>query len=137
MEDMNEMMKSMAETACEVAKDSGFELDFSEQSLLHVEELLDAFHQKVPKGIKKLFSKGLSNEEMDMLCLVFGAYLGEVVIKNLGGKWQPSERLASVFLDNGTEIYPAQKVYKRLMNGREDEIWAYYKFLQSHIQENG
>jgi hypothetical protein len=36
----------------------------------------------------------------------------------------------------GGDIYPANKVWKRLVDGEGDNVWAYYQMLK-HIREHG
>ena len=60
-----------------------------------------------------------------------GAYVGETLINNYGGKWSYDENdptdefKVQVILSDGAIIWPMQRVMKRLKNGKEDSIYGY------------
>lgn len=59
-----DMMRAYAEDALDLAKQLNYELDFSEESLSSLDKILDQYHNGIPKGIKKYFSKGPSEEQI-------------------------------------------------------------------------
>jgi ABC-type Fe3+-citrate transport system substrate-binding protein len=129
---VNDMMKAYSEDALDLGKLMDKELDFSEESLKTLEEILDRYHKELPKGLKRIFF-GPSKDKINQISKIWGAYLGEVIIKHLGGEWKMREGLKNAIalcFDNGIEIYPPAKVNKRLLNGFEDNIWAYYQILK-------
>jgi hypothetical protein len=60
-----------------------------------------------------------------------GAYLGEVLHKRHGGKWsKPADGLfrGNYFLTvHETQLSPPSKVYKRIVDGAEDNLNHYYQ----------
>jgi Domain of unknown function (DUF3806) len=130
------MMEAYAEDAVNAAR-TGFntELDYSPESIKAVEELLGRLYPAVRRGwFRKLFRIGISDEQLDTLCKMFGAYIGEVVRRQQGGAWEVVQNdlgMESVIaLVHGEEkIFPPSKVYKRLVNGDEDNVWHYYQVV--------
>jgi len=76
-----------------------------------------SYHLGIPKGIKKLFSKGPSEELIVQMSKVWGGYVGEVFRKNLGGEWEMSKSFdnAIALRINSTEFFPPAKVNKGLL----------------------
>ena len=68
-----------------------------------------------------------------------GAYIGEVIRRKWNGTWRMDstfDRLLSALSVLGGNIYPTNKVYKRLIDGEGDNVWAYYQMLKN-ISEHG
>lgn len=130
---VDDMMKAYSEDALELANQMGTDLNFSEESLRNLDEILEQYHQGIPKGLKKIFSKGPSEEQIAQMSKIWGGYLGEVIKKHLGGEWglskQFNDAIALLFDDN-SEIYPPAKVSKRILNGREDNVCHFYQAIK-------
>jgi hypothetical protein len=127
-----DMMRAYSEDALDLANQLNFELDYSEESLVKLDQILESYHQGIPKGIKKLFSKGPSEEQINQMAKIWGGYLGETIIRQLGGEWSMSTAFenALAIKIGETEIYPPAKVYKRIINGSEDNVNIYFKVLK-------
>jgi hypothetical protein len=105
--------------------DSGYRADFSLESLKEVDRFLD---EQAPNGTPKRggLSKDLGNRLFSL-----GAYVGEVVRRQVGGQWEgddsdpQAEVNVAVRLKDGGIILPVQRVMKRCKNGDEDSIYAY------------
>jgi hypothetical protein len=130
---VDDMMKAYADNALDLAKQLNVDLDFSEGSIELLEMVLEVYHKGIPKGIKKFFSKGPSEHEISQMSKIWGAYLGETIIKNLGGHWEISKSFdgAICLIIGDGEIYPPAKVYKRIINGSEDNVYVYYVVLKN------
>jgi hypothetical protein len=127
-----DMMRAYSEDALDLANQLNFELDYSEESLVKLDQILESYHQGIPKGIKKLFSKGPSEEQINQMAKIWGGYLGETIIRQLGGEWAMSNTFENAIAVNigTTEIYPSAKIYKRIINGPEDNVYIYFKVLK-------
>src|SRR5262249_44112181 len=131
------MMKAYSEDAIDLGNQMGNKLDYSEESLKHVEEILELYHQGIPKGLKKLFTKGPSDEQIAQMSKVWGGYIGEVIKKHLGGEWGlTSDNAITLLLSDGSEIYPPSKANKRILHGPEDNIWHYYFLIKRDSASN-
>ena len=93
------------------------------------------------KGKGKLweYSINLRNQIWSM-ALIFGSYLGEVMLKNglfkKSFSWEKDDTSNIPLLsdDCGNHITPIDKVYKRLVNGAEDNIVSFYElFMESNF----
>ncbi|WP_211748615.1 hypothetical protein [Paenibacillus sp. Marseille-Q4541] len=124
-----DMMKAYAEDAVDFADQMDVKLDFSEASLKDLDSILQKFHGELPRGWRKIFNKGPSEEQIAYMAKMWGGYLGEVVVRHLGGEWKASEIVEdTIALQIGEEeLYPPSRAYRRIMNGAEDSVEDYYK----------
>jgi hypothetical protein len=131
-----EMMAAYAQDAVDHGKSSSdVTLDFSVESIRRVEEILEKLHAASPRGFfGRLFGRGPSAQDVSLVCKMYGGYVGEVIRKAGGGEWVfdteivPGENTIS--LRKGDQrIFPPAKIYKRLTNGSEDNIWVYSQVL--------
>jgi hypothetical protein len=72
----------------------------------------------------------IPKEQWSGLINTCGAFLGQCIIKNFGGKWvrEDDEQVAVVFGD-GNKIYPFAKVNKQFENGLEDSIFSLFTLI--------
>jgi hypothetical protein len=114
-----------AQLAVAVAREEYEEpLDFSPASL-----------DDVDKHIESLRDQGLNGEDVAELLFVFGCYVGEVMVRQLGGQWAATA-LSSlsaispwpmvVVLRDGSTWDPIGKAYLRLELGDTEYLPAYY-----------
>jgi hypothetical protein len=114
-----------AELAVQVAREEfGLDLDFSAGSL----EDLDA-------QIDSLREEGLTGEHAAEALFVFGCYLGEVMVRALGGRWAPTARTKLhrlspwpmvVLLPDSSAWDAIGKAYKRLELGDSEYLPAFF-----------
>ena len=97
------------------------ELDYSVASLDKFEDLFAQWHYALPGGSKP--------ENVDKLVRVWGAYLGEMIRRTLGGEWVtlPGERTA-LRLRSG-DIFPHDAIRRRLAKESSETLPAYYVAL--------
>jgi hypothetical protein len=100
------------------------ELDYSPESLESLDHEIDTLRED-----------GLDGEEAAEALFVFGCYLGEVLVRNLGGSWVPTPRSALrdlspwpmvVTLPDGWAWDTIGKVYKRLELGDAEFLPTFY-----------
>ncbi len=100
------------------------DLDYSPHSL----EPLDA-------AIDTMREDGKDGEEVAEVLFVFGCYLGEVLVRQLGGAWTATVRSALggvspwpmvVVLADGSAWDPIGKAYKRLELGDSEYLAAFF-----------
>lgn len=131
---ISDIMKAYSEDAVELGKQMGKDLDFSEDSLLIIEEILELYHSSLPKRkILKWIKQKPSEEKVVQVSKIWGGYLGEAIRKNLGGEWLLEDNTIILAL-NDTLIFPPAKVYKRITIGNEDNIWHYYQTLKQNLR---
>ena len=135
-----DMMQAYAQDTVDYARNQfQVDLDFSENSLQQVEQILATLHNALPKGaLGKLFKSGPSQEQIGDMAKGWGGYIGEVIRRRWGGEWTtetaayPGTVITLRVL--GYDIFPPAKVYKRLTNGSEDNIWHYYQVLRQDFE---
>jgi hypothetical protein len=121
-------MKRLPDEFVMSMRDFGWELDYSEQSLQTVEEMIERqFADWRP------WRKGKAAKKNVTIASLVGAYVGEVMIRHVGGEWgwMPDFDVAAVKLPPGTWTSPPAKAQKRFVNGREDNLVAYYEALKT------
>jgi hypothetical protein len=117
---------AMAEQISRALSQSGYQADFSLESLKEVDRFFD---DQVVNGKPK--AGGLLSQELGARLFAIGAYVGEVVRRHNGGQWQgddndpQAEINIALQLKTGTTLWPVQRVMKRFKNGAEDGIWIY------------
>jgi hypothetical protein len=115
-----------AEWIATALSSSGYQADFSPPSLWEVDRFFDE-HTKRGKPRRG----GLLAENLGQRIFGLGCYTGEVIRRNLGGKWQADdadpqgEINIELHLPDGAIVWPVQRAMKRLANGPEDAIAAY------------
>jgi hypothetical protein len=121
-------MQIIAKQAAERAKkELKIDLDFSPVSIDRIEEILSEIH-------KRHVNTPLNEEEISILALRWGAYIGEVLKRVRSGKWQrDSERMGPgttpVVFGPGNEAFPRSWAYKRIVDGPEDNIVFKFRVL--------
>ena len=113
----------------------GQKLDFTEESIKTVENILGRYHSE-----KERAGAHASPKIVDQVCQIYGAYIGEVMRRNYGGEWMlddtfsPGTKIPALRM-NQLQTSPSAKVYKRIMNGSEDDVWFYYQVFIGNFKK--
>lgn len=99
-------------------------LDYSVESL-----------QRLDQFISEHFDGNSSQEVGETLLLRVGSYLGEVIIRHLGGHWNEDGRPEVNEVGLLDVIYPLEKAQKRFQNGKEDSLAWYYHSIAKQAYE--
>lgn len=136
-ESFSDRMGVVAQEAVTIARDRyAVILDFSETSVASLEGLLSQLHEQLPK-------LGDPNRPSGAwiagISITFGAYLGEIFRKNLGGKWIPQnpgilDSLPALNIQ-GNVLTPCSKVSKRILHGPGESVEFFYKAASKFIRE--
>lgn len=121
-------MERLADDFVRSMRDLDWELDYSEESIRTLEDMIDRqFADWRPWRSGKVAKKNLP------IASLVGAYLGEVMIRHVGGRWgwMPDFDVAAVQLPSGTWTSPPAKAQKRFLGGEEDDLVVYYQALKS------
>ena len=122
-------MKCLADEFVGSMRELDWELDYSEQSVRTLEEMIDQqFADWRP------WRRGKVAEKNVPVASLVGAYLGEVMIRHNGGHWgwMPDFDVAAVQFPSGTWTSPPAKAQKRFLNGKEDDLVFYYETLKAN-----
>ena len=125
-------MAKAAQTAVDYAWDFRVKLDYSPRSVEGLESIL------------AYYSEGLSRahpteDQIWSMASIFGAYLGELMLKNglsdKGYAWGMDEQGGYPVLlsEEGFIVAPIDKVFKRFVNGAEDNVVSFYTYGMEEI----
>jgi hypothetical protein len=101
-------------------------MDFSIKSFKEIDRF---FEEYAPHGEAR--PGGLLSENFGNRMFSIGAYVGEVICRRTGARWQgddndpDAEINITVRFKRGQIIWPVQKVLKRFQNGPQDSIYGY------------
>jgi HEAT repeat protein len=106
-----------------VYKKFGFHLNYTESSLYISDYLLTLFFKE--------------RRSSDLAATIIGSYLGEVILQNLGGKWDPSGlAIVKIGRMKGT-AYPFKQAKLRLEKGFGGSLIHWYADLKMRFCLNG
>lgn len=105
-------------------KVGGWSFDYSEASVTLLDEVIDDLWDP---------DRRPGEEELDSLTKLMGAYLGEVMIRNQGGRWSwsPDRQMPALLVGQTRWAYVLDKVYKRQVHGAEHSLVQFYEFYRS------
>jgi hypothetical protein len=126
------MVSAYAGKAVILAREFKAQFDFSENSLMELENFLAVLASEMP------VSKP-SDEDVSEICRIWGSYFGEVVRRRFGGEWSietyPGKQFATLTLNvNGNKLFPSIKVHRRLTQGDSENIWSFYKMIKAKLE---
>jgi hypothetical protein len=113
----------------------GVNLDFSLESVDGLERILASLHSMQASAPPL---ERATDDQVKQAIATWGAYLGEVLRRRHGGRWQiDAESHGLRLVINGTTIWPLGKVQKRLLEGEVDNV-AFFahvvaKVLSGHV----
>lgn len=106
-----------------VRKTFDIKLCNDENSVSKLEEVLDALN-------RGFLQENFLDESNGNIAKKAGAYLGFLIISNIGGKWIDTENGAAVDV-NGRKAYVCDFVLSRLQSGTELNTLNYYKSIRT------
>ncbi len=124
--DLGAMMEGYAHAAAEIGRrEFGQKLDFTSESIDGLDDIL--------------VRVGESPElDVDFEVRLWGSYLGEVLRRRYAGSWEmtqyPGGVAAVPAVDlRGSRLFPMMKVYRRLTEGEEDDLRAFYSMVTERL----
>lgn len=122
--DVEKECKRLSDVAVKCSRIFGEELDYSNESINTLEDMLEYYHSCVEESL-------LEEDKIVSMAWIFGAYLGETMLRNkltqCGFEWQYEEEVPCIkHKTNDWAARPISKVYKRLVNGEEDNVVSFY-----------
>jgi len=130
---IGQIAMACASEAVDFARDNfKLVLDWSDDSVAHVETMLGVFHDQLAEadpGEEKVFG----------IARLFGSYVGEVFRRNHGATWGIVELGGETFpglraASSSWLFWPWARAQNRIRNGPEDNIQHYYQLL---LQKQG
>ena len=134
-EDLASDMATLATEAVEQARAYGVELDFSENSLADLEDILDGVFQKIPPGVREALGKGESDPTLLEHVMLWGSYFGEVARRAFEGKWRPNPEPGGMpaLLIGNESLEPHARVFDHLIHGHLKRLTEYYLQVRERL----
>jgi hypothetical protein len=131
-ESVSTMTDAYAQKAVIIAREFNARLDYTENSLMELEDMLAQLALDLPPG-------GPATDELTEMCKMWGSYFGEVVRRRFGGDWSietyPGKQFATLTLNvAGNKLFPSMKIHRRLTEGEADNIWSFYKMVKVKLE---
>lgn len=132
-QELDVLMKDSAANAVETAQSEfSVKLDYSVESVRLVDDVILMF-------VEKFQDKALEDTAVFTICNIYGAYLGEVFKKQVGGNWRYDDsdpEAPYVLLDVGENSYAFAGIcYERLVNDSQISVYNYFEqALQNKMQ---
>lgn len=131
-EPLEAKMRRYAEDAMRYAHGShNFRLDHSGRSIASIDAIADRIQQYVPRNrIAKWLRPGPTDEEIEHLCQMLGAYIGETYLRLKGGEWAVHEETGMPgIVRDGHWVFPVEKVRKRMRGSQDENLYRYFKVV--------
>jgi hypothetical protein len=101
-------------------------LDYSVESLQRLDQFISEHFE--PPGTKPVG---------ETLPVGIGCYVGEVIIRNLGGHWNADGKPEVNDIGPVEAIFPIDKAIKRFQNGKADSLAWYYHSIAKNAYTEG
>lgn len=99
--------------------------DYSEAFVPEIENIMGLLHTSLPAAKP-------SEDDIQQFCMLFGSYLAETYRRNRGGEWGLANDTPAFSFGGGYKSFPWTRVYKRLLNGEEDNVHHWYMGMVEH-----
>ena len=122
--ELEKLRKKLVSLAIQIGKSYNYKLDYSEDSIKNVENILSEFHKDYKETGNEEGLLGISYE--------FGLYIVGVIEKNHGKGILERDHKdfgkdSYPFYWNEGTIFPCSWCYKRIFDGESDNIWTKYE----------
>lgn len=125
--DIKETIDYCMNMAVTIGLDYAKELDFSDESIRLVDEILDGYHERYLYPEK---DEGLIKEHSTTYAHIFGIYVGEVLLRNHanGYVWADTDMGLALAKGEQNRLNPVGKAYKQITGGKEsgDDIKSFF-----------
>jgi hypothetical protein len=144
-ETIEEIVHNMSNKAVEYAKSFDKVFNYSEDNIKDLEEILDYYSNDLKgsflKNVFRKINKTMPTEnQIYSMSLIWGSYLGQVLKKHINTELSWVEEnvfgdgeIIHLKKDEENRIFPIDKVYKRLINGKEDSIISFYEVIKNDL----
>ncbi|MEZ4103839.1 MAG: hypothetical protein R3B60_00975 [Candidatus Paceibacterota bacterium] len=125
--ELQKMREKLVELAVEIGKDFDYKLDYSVESIKHVDEILSLVHDD--------FMQTGNNEGLNGIALEMAMYISRVIEKkgffiDMSRDHQEfGKDTFPVTLTNGKTIFPYVWCQKHIENGSQDSVWSKFNTL--------
>jgi len=135
-------MLDAAKYAVSDAMSEGVVLDYSWESIARLEAAIDRlFAEPGVRLVGRLLGKRPQSRRTQRYAWAYGAYLAEVIRKRYPGSWSnesklyPGTQKLTFCIEAGIDMWPHERIMKRVQNGAEDNLSHYIAALETQLSE--
>ena len=129
---LEEIIAVISERAVEYAKSFNVDFTYAEDDVTYLEGILEIYSEDLTK-VKP------TDNQLHSMSLIWGIYLGQLMRLHVNPNliWAKEDVFGDgevIHLsDQGTQIFPVEKIYKRLINGKEDNVISFYEAVKEEF----
>ena len=136
------MMEKYAAEAVRLGPTLGCALDYSEDSLRQLEQILAQLSAEAQRSDIDTGANDSVQKRVDADSRIWGGYFGETIRRLWGGEWgvetYPGTVAPVVSVDiGGAKLFPVMKVYRRLTHGEGENVWSFYQMVREKLAALG
>jgi hypothetical protein len=127
--EMADLSDKMVDELNAVFDDTGVSVDLSEDSLTELDDLAGRLWPEACEDEDSIAALGAN----------WGAYLGEVILENIGGEWvfrEDLEHSGIYFPRTGLVVFPLHKVQKRMALGESHNLSDFYAAIIDELTQD-
>ena len=132
--DLQKTIELLLKQARHIAEGHDMVLDFSDESIQGVSELLDFYHESYLEA-----GENIIKEQPDTFAHIWGVYVGEILRRNYGPSWAWEKAEYGLVLAKNEKnmINPVGKAHKHIVNGKEDgdDIGGFFSVAILFLQD--
>lgn len=115
--------KAYCDGAIKFALQFGKSFSYKAEDIDAMEEILEIIHNDY-------IEKAIKDESVEKIAISMGIYLGQVMLENklseCGYEWVIDENQPCLAKNDANKMFPVTKVWKRIVNGIEDNVKSFY-----------
>lgn len=109
--------------AIKFARQFGKSFSYKSEDIADMEEILEKIHNDYSNN-------AITAASAERIAVSLGIYLGQVMLENklfeCGYEWTVDSNEPCLIKDNNNKMFPIAKVWKRIINGTEDNVKSFY-----------
>ncbi|MGG3801690.1 hypothetical protein [Metabacillus fastidiosus] len=131
-ETISEIVQNMSNKAVEYANSFNKAFNYTEDDIKDLEEILDYYSNDLKDSMP-------TENQIFSMSLIWGSYLGQVLKMHVNSElnWVKEDVFGDgeiIHLKSGeNRIFPIDKVSKRLINGKTDNIISFYEVIKEEF----
>ena len=129
---LEEIIVTISERAVEYAKSFNVEFTYAEDDVTYLEGILEIYSEDLTKGKP-------TDSQLHSMSFIWGIYLGQLMRLHVNPNlsWVKEDVFGDgevIHLsDQGTKIFPIEKIYNRLVNGKEDNVISFFEAVKEEF----
>lgn len=129
---MEEIVQKLSNKAVEYAKSFNIVFNYTEDNIKDLEEILEYYSNDLKESMP-------TEKQIYSMSLIWGIYLGQLLRMHIDSElsWVKEDVFNDgeiIHLKYGdSRIFPIDKVHKRLINGKMDNVISFYEIIKKEL----